>query len=316
MTLAAILFMASVSAVCSDGGAAAPARIVDSAGLDLVRIPAGEFVMGSPVQEGGRRANEGPPRRVRITRSFYMGAHEVTVGQFAAFVEATGYVTEAERDLGGGFGIDFETGRVVQDPSCNWRDPGFPGHEQSDEHPVMLISWRDAEAFCRWLSHREGVVYRLPTEAEWEYACRAGTTTAYWTGDESTSLNGAANVADRALGDVMPVAERASEFDDGHAFTAPVGSFAPNPLGLYDMHGNVWEWCSDWYDERAYALSPDADDPPGPSSGSFRTIRGGGWLNGPARSRSAQRIYFVPTFRYCLLSGFRVVREVGGTPPS
>jgi formylglycine-generating enzyme required for sulfatase activity len=264
--------------------------------------------MGSPGNETGRRSNEGPAYRVEITRGFLLGAHEVTVGQFRTFVEETGYVTEAERDIDGGFGVDFATGRVVQDSGSTWRDPQFPDHEQSDDHPVVLVSWHDAEAFCRWLSDREGVRYRLPTEAEWEYACRGGTQTAYWTGDDASSLHGAANVGDEAAARAMPVHETSAAFDDGHAFTAPVGAFAPNPFGLHDMHGNVWEWCGDWYDPAGYAQA-STRDPQGPDVGSFRAIRGGGWLNGPDRNRSAQRIYFEPSFRYCLLSGFRVVRE-------
>ncbi len=284
-------------------------RVTNSIGMVLVSIPAGSFVMGSPASEPGRMANEGPAHRTVISRPVYMGAHEVTVGQFRTFVEDSGYVTEAERDTRGGFGIDFATGRVRQDSTCDWRNPKFPGHEQSDDHPVVLVSWNDAEAFCRWLSEREGVTYRLPTEAEWEYACRGGTSTAYWSGDAPATLAGVANVADRSLARVMPLEDAPAGFDDGHAFTAPVGSFAPNALGLYDMHGNVWEWCADWYDPDFYDRSP-IEDPAGPAAGDFRVIRGGGWLNGPARNRSAQRIYFAPSFRYCLLSGFRVVRTL------
>jgi formylglycine-generating enzyme required for sulfatase activity len=291
------------------------APFVDSLGIELVRIPAGSFTMGSPSTERGRHANEGPARTVTITSPFLVGAREVTVGQFRRFVEDSGYVTDAERDGAGGFGIDFATGEVVQAADCTWRSPGFPGQVQSDDHPVVLISWQDAEAFCAWLSVREGATYRLPTEAEWEYACRGGTSTAYSAGGDPSTLEGHANVADRSLARAMPLRESPAPFDDGHAFTAPVGSFRPNGFGLHDMHGNVWEWCADWYDDAAY-MRQGPTDPTGPTSGSFRTIRGGGWLNGPLRNRSAQRIYFTPSFRYCLLSGFRVVRDAGVDPAS
>jgi formylglycine-generating enzyme required for sulfatase activity len=252
--------------------------------------------------------NEGPRRRVTISRPFYLAATETTVAEFAAFVDETGYRAEAERDLGGGFGIDFRTGRVVQMPGITWREPGFPAFQQTGRHPVLLVSWRDAEAFCRWLSAKEGRTYRLPTEAEWEHAARAGTDSSYWSGAATASLEGVANVADESLRQAMPAASDTVAWSDGHPFTAPVGSFAPNAFGLYDVHGNVWEWTSDWYGADAYAGAPEAD-PPGPADGDFRTIRGGGWFNGAARNRSAQRIYFAPSFRYCLLSGFRVLLE-------
>jgi len=282
---------------------------VNSLGMALVSIPAGEFVMGSSALEHGHVANEAPPHRVRISRPFEIGAHEVTNAQFEAFVEATGYLTEAERDVGGGFGIDFERAEVVQDPRHTWRDPGFPGFDPGPEHPVLMISWNDAEAFCRWLSEKEGRRYRLPTEAEWEYAARGGTTTPWWTGDDPESLAEAANIADERLRQGVPKATWASSWSDGFPFPAPVGSFEPNPFGLYDVTGNVWEWCHDWYRSDYYSESP-VDDPQGPEVGSFRTIRGGGWFNDARQNRSAQRIYFNPTFRYCLLSGFRVVREL------
>jgi sulfatase modifying factor 1 len=290
-------------------GSAADGGVVNSLGMRLVRVPAGEFRMGSSKEESGHVANEFPPHRVRITRDFEMGIHEVTNREFVAFVEATGYLTEAERDVGGGFGIDFERAAVVQDPRHNWRDPGFPGFTPGPEHPVLMISWGDAEAFCRWLSAKEGRTYRLPTEAEWEYAARGGTTTPWWTGSDPAALAAAANTADRALLGRVPMATWAGEWDDSFPFLAPVGSFEPNPFGLHDMTGNVWEWCQDWYRDDYYALSPE-EDPRGPEVGSFRTIRGGGWFNDARQNRSAQRIYFNPTFRYCLLSGFRVVREI------
>jgi formylglycine-generating enzyme required for sulfatase activity len=284
-------------------------HLVNSVGMRLVRIPAGEFLMGSSEQEEGHVANEAPQHRVRITRPLEMGAHEVTNAQFGAFVEATGYLTEAERDAGGGFGIDFERAEVVQDPKHDWRNPGFPGFTPGPDHPVLMISWNDAEAFCRWLSTKEGRTYRLPTEAEWEYAARAGTTTPWWTGSDPGALATAANTADAALRARVPKAGWAAGWSDGFPFLAPVGSYRPNALGLYDMTGNAWEWCHDWYDADYYASSPP-DDPTGPEIGSFRTIRGGGWFNDARQNRSAQRIYFNPTFRYCLLSGFRVVREI------
>jgi len=286
---------------------AAPAGFRNGVGMEFARIPAGSFWMGSPAREPGRLPNEGPLREVRITRPFLMGVHEVTVGQFRAFVEATGYRTEAERDAAGGFGIDFETGEVVQDPGVTWRAPGFPGLDQTDEHPVVLVSWQDAEAFCRWLSESEGRRYRLPTEAEWEYAARGGRSEAWWTGSEPERLATAANLADAALRRAMPAVAQSETWDDGYAFTAPVGRFAPNPFGLHDVHGNVWEWCLDWYGDYD---AGETLDPRGPVAGRFRTIRGGGWLNPALQNRSAQRVYFAPTFRYCLLSGFRVLLEI------
>jgi formylglycine-generating enzyme required for sulfatase activity len=281
---------------------------VNSLGMRLVPIPAGTFFMGSPEGESGRLPNEGPRRRVTIGRPFFIGAHEVTVGQFAAFVEDSGHVTDAERDGEGGFGIDFTTGKVRQMPGIDWRNPGFPGFSQGADHPVLLISWNDAEAFCRWLGRRENRVYRLPTEAEWEYAARGGRDSAFWSGDAPGSLAEVANIADRHLREAVPAVEWAEPWDDGHAFTAPVGSYRANPFGLYDMHGNVWEWIADWHDDDSYASGP-AVDPQGPESGSFRAIRGGGWFNPAAQNRAAQRIYFAPSFRYCLLSGFRVLME-------
>ena len=140
-----------------------------SLGLQLRRIPAGSFIMGSAAAGPDARRNEMPARDVRLTRDFYLGEHEVTVGQFAAFVAATGYQPEVERDPRGGFGFDPETGAFVQRVAFNWRSPGF---EQDDSHPVVQTSWNDAEAFCAWLSKKEDATFRLPTEAEWEYACR------------------------------------------------------------------------------------------------------------------------------------------------
>ena len=297
-----------VSELCLRGQVA-PRSISNSIGMRLALIPAGEYLMGSPPTELGRLANEGPVHQVRISKPFYLGVYEVSVGDFKRFVEASGYVTEAERDTAGGFGIDFQTGAVRQQSKLNWRSPGFPNFHQTDRHPVILISWKDAEAFCRWLSARERKTYRLPTEAEWEYAARAGSRTAYWTGDSKETLRGAANIGDASLRRAMPAAKWTADWDDGFPFTAPAGSYRPNAFGLYDMIGNAWEWCSDRHDPAYYRSSPSVD-PRGPEAGAFHSIRGGGWFNDAAQGRSAQRIYFRATFRYCLLSGFRVVMQV------
>ena len=164
------------------------------------------------------------------------------------FVRETNYKTEAERD--------------------NWRNAGFP---QTDEHPVVNVSWNDAVAFCDWLSQKERRTYRLATEAEWEYACRAGTTTLFSSGDDPKSLVEVANLGG---------------MDDGHRFTAPVGSLRANAFGLHDMHGNVWEMCADWFAADYYARSPETD-PTGPSNGSQRVERGQTWDGGGPDVRSA-----------------------------
>ena len=137
----------------------------------------------------------------------------------------------------------------------SWRNVGFA---QTDLHPVVCVSWNDAVAFCDWLSRKEGKTYRLPTEAEWEYACRAGTTTRYWCGDDPEGLARAANVPDASAKSLFP-AWKTIGASDGCVFTAPVGSYRPNPFGLYDMHGNAWQWCSDWAYSRYYEISPPAD---------------------------------------------------------
>jgi len=146
-------------------------RRADSRGKKLVLIPAGEFMMGSPEDEEERNDEE-KQHRVRITRSFYLGIHEVTIAQFRRFVDDTKYKTEAEKDELGGLGWNEAEGKFKVDPKYTWRNSGF---KQEDSHPVVNVSWNDAEAFCAWLSKKEGQAYRLPTEAEWEYACRAGT---------------------------------------------------------------------------------------------------------------------------------------------
>lgn len=307
--------------------------VTNSIGMRLVLVPAGEFAMGCdeasevlmrryPGLEAKWVDGERPLHRVRITRPFFLGRHEVTVGQFRQFVAKTGYRTDAElrgdegndgneRDVNGNHGgqggwgyARWSWSKLNRRARHHWADWGFA---QADDHPVVNVSWNDAAAFCRWLSEQEGVKYRLPTEAEWEYACRAGTTTRFYCGDEMANLPMVANVRDAAAKAKFPWWKHALPGNDGHAFTAPVGSYSPNAFGLFDMHGNAWEWCADWYDAGYYVHSPE-DDPPGPATGTHRVARGGSWWLRPDIARSAFRIRVLPTER-CCDTGFRVARD-------
>ena len=302
-------------------------RLVNQIGMKFALIPAGEFSMGTDETAEQRQADfpqydlsrletldERPAHLVRITKPFYFGIHAVTRGEFRKFVELSGRLSEAETDGTGGYG--FEPGRPLggdafagRDPIYTWRDPGFL---QEDNHPVVNVTWNDAVAMCEWLSQQEHATFRLPTEAEWEYACRAGTTTRYSSGNHPLSLKTLANQYDQAKTADFPHWEKyAQPYNNGFRFTAPVGSFAPNAFGLYDMHGNVWEWCSDWYDEGYYAVSP-VEDPLGPPpSDDFdvKVRRGGSWHSWAYYTRSTYRNYNDCDSRYTLL-GFRIVREV------
>jgi formylglycine-generating enzyme required for sulfatase activity len=251
----------------------------------MARIPSGSFMMGSPPDESDRLTDEGPQHRVTIGYAFSLGKYEVTRGEFEAFVQATGRQTGESCYTRGPSG---QWGRIQ---GKSWRDPGFT---QTARHPVVCVSWDDAKAYVAWLSQTTGKKYRLPTEAEWEYAARTGTTTArYWGGRHQDACQ-YANVDD-ALHDCR----------DGYAQTAPVGKFQPNRFGLYDLLGNVWELtedCSHW----SYTGAP--------SDGSFwlgdcsvRMRRGGAWDGGPGLTRAAARGRNAPGDRNHAL-GFRVAR--------
>jgi formylglycine-generating enzyme required for sulfatase activity/serine/threonine protein kinase len=270
----------------ADSGPHRNPPVKNAIGLELVRIPAGEFTMGAPLGEMGRRDEEGPPHKVVFSRSFYMAIHETTVGQFRAFTEATRYQTEAENKGAGALRWDAAKQTWQLATECTWRNPGWP---VSDDQPVVCVSRKDALAFCYWLSRIESKVYRLPFEAEWEYACRAETTTPYATG-QTLSL-------------------RDASFGSAGLKTTRVGSFAPNAWGLFDMHGNAWEWCADGYNPTYYQVSP-ARDPTGPDSGSEGILRGGSWQSDASECRSARR-RAAPSDARRNDTGFRVVREAG-----
>jgi formylglycine-generating enzyme required for sulfatase activity len=277
-------------------------EFTNSIGMKLTLITVGTFQMGSPESDTEAETDEKPQHRVRITQPFYLGVTEVTRGQFRRFVDENGYQTEAEKDGKGGWGWNEDAKKFEQNPRYTWQNPGF---EQTDEHPVVNVSWNDAVAFTEWLSRKEGNTYRLPTEAEWEYACRAGTTTRYSCGDDPEGLAAVGNIADGTAkakyADWTTIAAR-----DGYIYTAPVGRFQPNEFGLYDMHGNVWEWCSDGYAADYYKQSP-VDDPPGAAGAAPRVIRGGSWDRIPRRCRSAYRLGVAPADRFSHV-GFRLAR--------
>ncbi len=278
-------------------------EVTNSIGMNLKLIPAGEFLMGSPQTEADRSDDE-KQHRVRITKPFYLGLYEVTRGQFATFVRESSYRTEAESDGKGGWGID-EQGKFAQKPEYTWQNTGF---SQTDDHPAVNVSWNDAGAFIKWLNSREDVVYRLPTEAEWEYACRAGTTTRYSNGDDAEQLALIGNIADASLKAKFSDWAGSITARDGHVFTAPVGSFQANGFGLHDMHGNVWEWCEDWYNPEACNGRTGTTDDPFVQGDSFRVLRGGSWRNAPSYLRSAYRHGNAPVPRSFNL-GFRLARS-------
>ncbi|MBT9493808.1 MAG: formylglycine-generating enzyme family protein [Paucibacter sp.] len=303
--------------------------VINSIGMQLMRIPAGEFIMGSeelpaslakaypqlPSERLHKLQDEAPAHRVRISRDFFIGAHEVTRGQFRQFVNASGYVPESIQDGSGAYGyrLGYDPSLTARGDAFEGRDPRYswlnPGFSQTDAHPVVNITYADALAFAAWLSRLEGRRYRLPTEAEWEYAARAGTRTRYHSGDDPASLLAVANLFDADSAALWPHwLAMALSGSDGYAFTAPVGSFAANAWGLFDMHGNAWEWVSDWHGDDYYAHSPSID-PQGPADGEVRVRRGGSWHTWPFYARVSYRNYNAPSSRYTLL-GFRLVREI------
>ena len=235
----------------------------NSIGMKLKLIPAGEFLMGSPESEPERDDDE-LQHRVRITKPFYLCVYTVTQSQWKSVMG-----TEP------------------------WEGEEYV--KEGPDYPAIYVSHDEAVEFCRELSSREGATYRLPTEAEWEYACRARSQTAYSFGDTAEQLEQYAWFE-----------ENADEV--GEEYAHRVGQKLPNSFGLYDMHGNVWEWCSDWFEEYP---SGEVTDPKGPSSGFYRVIRGGGWTSPAENCRSAYRNRLLPSDRYDYY-GFRVSLSPSG----
>ncbi len=262
-------------------------------GMEFVLIKGGCFQMGQTrsekaqiIKERGQEKydkyykNELPRHEVCVD-DYYMGKYEVTVGQWRKFIGDTGYTTDAEKDTEKEGCYSPKNGKWGWRDGQDWESPGF---SQRSNAPVVCVSHTDVVAFTKWLNRQGAGVYRLATEAEWEYGARGGMSTArYWGDGVDSKACSYANVNDKKWGGV-----NGFPCDDGHRYTAPVGNYKSNAFGLYDMLGNVWEWTGDWYGSKYYSSSPNYN-PTGPASGVNRVNRGGGWSNDAAGVRAAYR---------------------------
>lgn len=263
----------------------------------MVIIPAGNFHMGSAATEAGHTKDESPAHQV-IVATFALSRTEITRGQFSEFVKETGYNT-------GDQCWTIDDGKYQQ-RNANW---GKISYLQNNRHPVVCISWNDATAYAEWLSGKTGNLYRLPTEAEWEYAARGKTSTARYWGESPDKACQYANVADTTAQKLIKPAAtwQVHKCVDGFAYTAPAGSFKANAFGLHDMLGNVWEWVEDSY-HVSYQGAP-ANASAWDGDGKKRVLRGGSWYDSPSKVRAAGRDKAISERRYDNF-GFRIVRNL------
>ena len=268
---------------------------VDLEPVAMRYITGGSFEMGS--SDG--KADEKPIHGVTL-KGFRMATYETTVAEFERFVEATGYQTEAEKG-DGSYVWNASASRFEKQAGINWRYGAEGAIQSNKQHPVIHVSWNDAVAYCEWLTRKTGRTYRLPTEAEWEYAAGNGSTHhKYSWGNDEPSSRAVGNIADSKSKSRFNFSWALDNYNDGYATTSPVGTYTANGYGLHDMSGNVYEWCSDWYDNTYYYY------PVGHATGTDRVLRGGSWFSDPALSRVAYRNNNTPSYRYNDV-GFRVV---------
>ncbi len=247
---------------------------------EMIAVPPGRFIMGTPDGEEGRGDSEGPQHEVVIDYTFAVGRYAVSVEEFGYFCDVTNHTVPDRAHT-------FENGIWEERENRSFRNPGFA---QSPRHPVVCVSWNDAQAYLFWLSEMTGYSYTLLSEAEWEYVCRAGTETRYSSGDEVSALG--------------------ANYGFHHNQTVLVDTFPPNLWGFYNLHGNVWEWCSDsWYDNYHGAPQDGSSREDDDGEALSRVIRGGSWNNRVEFLRSGHRSRFVPADRSVSI-GFRVAREV------
>jgi len=268
-------------------------------GMEFVWVTGGCFWMGGATAETRWDKDEIPRHKVCLD-GFWLGRFEVTRGQFRIFLDRGGYVTDAERE---GYAWAY-AGKWEQKPGFSWRHPGFA---QDENHPVVNVSWHDAKAMAAWLEAESRRPVALPTEAQWEYACRAGTEGVRFWGDPPDSACAFANVADRTAAREFP-AWIVHSCADGAVFTAAVGSYTANPWGFHDMLGNVWEWCEDVYQADAYAHHA-LNNPLMVKGGRERVVRGGSWYSRPESVRCADRDRLREPSRRSHDQGFRLAIE-------
>jgi formylglycine-generating enzyme required for sulfatase activity len=268
---------------------------------EMVVVPVGSFTMGSPDGEKDRSKDEGPQHVVTISRSFAVGKVHVSIDQFAAFVKDSGYQA----------GTTCYKWASTRTSDGSWRDPGFA---QEGSHPVVCVSWDDANAYAKWLAKKTGKPYRLLSEAEWEYAARGrtspGTYPRFWFGNDEKDLCRNGNGADQKARDSIEAAKNwtIAPCNDGYAYTSPAGHYELNAFGLYDMAGNAWQWTADCYHD-SYGGAPADGSAWTTGTCALRVLRGGSWNNDPQILRSADRVRNRPVFRSNFV-GFRVARTL------
>ncbi len=301
--LTAVLLLCAAASGC-----VAPPRAATSTLPQMITLPAGLFRMGDI--GGGGQSDERPVHEVRI-RSFRLGRHEVTIGEFRRFVTATSFLTDAERSTG----HDGCVGRQARDGApweegrgwihgLTWRSPGYP---VTDQHPVACVSWNDVQSYLVWLNRNTGRHFRLPTEAEWEYAARARSQTIYPWGSSPDEGCKEANGRDLTPWPDGGAWDTRMNCNDGQFWPAPVGSYAANRFGLTEMIGNLSEWTQDCQHD-SYVAAPADGSAWLNGDCSARVVRGGTFVYGPAGLRSANRVWNEPTYRVWY-QGFRVAED-------